>query len=656
MKTYFQKLGRSLMLPISILPVASILVGIANWIGAANESAFTIFLATAGNAILGALPILFAVGISVGMSKDKDGAAAMSGLVGYLVLTKLLTPASVSQLTGSALENVDPAFSQIENVFVGIICGVVAAELYNRFSKTQLPTALAFFSGKRLVPILTATASLVLAGILFVAWPVVYSGLVTFGKTLVDLGPIGAGIYGFSNRMLIPTGLHHALNSVFWFDVVGINDIGNFLASKGTKGITGMYQAGFFPIMMFALPAAALAIYKNAKPERKKMTGSLMLAAGFATFFTGVTEPLEFSFMFVAPALYVIHAVLTGLSFFVVAFFHWTSGFAFSAGLVDFVLSLVNPIANKPYMLILVGLVMAVVYYFVFDFMIKKFNLKTPGREEGEVEEIAASGSKDDKYSRLAQGVYNAIGGAENIRSVDNCTTRLRLELEDSSKADQAAIKALGMPGVNLINEHSFQVVVGTDVQFVSDELAHLYQVKAPMTTVVAPTKQVDKQATEAEAGEVSEKTTAIYATSSGQLKAITEVADEVFSQKMMGDGYAITPENGQVYAPVSGVIQSVFPTKHAVTILAENGAEVLVHIGINTVELAGKPFTVHVAEGDKITQGDLLVDVDLAQLVTAEKVSDVIVVFVNQDDIKTLTIESNRQVMENDLIGSVIL
>lgn len=650
MKTYFQKLGRSLMLPISILPVASILVGIANWIGAAHESAFTIFLATAGNSILGALPILFAVGISVGMSKDKDGAAAMSGLVGYLVLTKLLAPASVSQLTGSVIEKVDPAFNQIENVFVGIICGVVAAELYNRFSKTQLPTALAFFSGKRLVPILTATASLVLAGILFVAWPVLYAGLVAFGSALVDLGPIGAGIYGFANRMLIPTGLHHALNSVFWFDVVGINDIGNFLASKGTKGITGMYQAGFFPIMMFALPAAALAIYKNAKPERKKMTGSLMLAAGFATFFTGVTEPLEFSFMFVAPALYVIHAILTGLSFFIVAFFHWTSGFAFSAGLVDYMLSLVNPIANKPYMLLLVGVIMAVIYYFVFDFMIKKLNLKTPGREEGEVEEATESGSKEDKYSRLAQGVYTAIGGSDNIRAVDNCTTRLRLELEDSAKADQGAIKALGLPGVNVINKHSFQVVVGTDVQFVADELAHLYQRKAPMTAVSneeVVTEVKEKVATES-------KTAEVFATTNGQLKNISEVKDEVFSQKMMGDGFAIEPRTGEVFAPVTGVIQSVFPTKHAVTILADNGAEVLIHIGINTVELAGKPFDVKVSEGDHVAQGDLLVNVDLDQIAAAEKVSDVIVVFVNQDDIKELKVDGSRPVSANEVIGTV--
>lgn len=653
MKTYFQKLGRSLMLPISILPVASILVGIANWIGAANESAFTVFLSTAGNSILGALPILFAVGISVGMSKDKDGAAAMSGLVGYLVLTKLLSPDSVSQLTQTAVDAIDPAFSQIENVFVGIVCGVVAAELYNRFSQTQLPTALAFFSGKRLVPILTAGASLILAGILFVAWPILYAGLVAFGSALVGLGPVGAGIYGFANRMLIPTGLHHALNSVFWFDVVGINDIGNFLASKGTKGVTGMYQAGFFPIMMFALPAAALAIYKNAKPERKKMTGSLMLAAGFATFFTGVTEPLEFSFMFVAPALYVTHAVLTGLSFFVVALFKWTSGFAFSAGLVDFALSLVNPIANKPYMLLVAGLIMAVIYYFVFDFMIKRFNLKTPGREDGELADTAESGSKDDKYKRIAQGVYNAIGGATNIRSVDNCTTRLRLELEDSSKADQTAIKNLGLPGVNVINKHSFQVVVGTDVQFVSDELAKLFQEKAPLTSM--PTKEAEAISVVAKQ-EKPTQSAAIYATTAGQLKTISEVSDDVFSQKMMGDGFAIVPDKGQVFAPVSGTIQSVFPTKHAVTILSDNGAEVLIHIGINTVELSGKPFNVNVAEGDHVTQGDLLVTVDLDQLAAAQKVSDVIVVFVNQDEIKELTIETGRQVVENETIGSVII
>ncbi|MGL4980871.1 MAG: PTS transporter subunit EIIC, partial [Fusobacteriaceae bacterium] len=374
---------------------------------------------------------------------------------------------------GIPANEVPAAFGKIQNQFIGILCGVVAAELYNRFSKTELPRALAFFSGKRLVPIITSVVMMVVSFILMAVWPVVFSGLVNFGILISKLGPIGAGIYGFLNRILIPVGLHHALNSVFWFDVAGINDIGNFWAGTGTKGVTGMYQAGFFPIMMFGLLGAATAFIKTAKPENKDKILSIMVAAGFATFFTGVTEPIEFAFMFVAPGLYLIHAILTGISLFIASSMGWMAGFGFSAGLVDMVLSSRLPLANKPYMLIAQGIVFYFIYYFVFLFVITKFDLKTPGKEdeEDEVETVQIKG--EDKYIQIATIIVESMGGRENIENVDYCATRLRFEVGDSSIIDEKKIKSVSS-GVLKPSKTSVQVVVGPTVEFVANEIKKL--------------------------------------------------------------------------------------------------------------------------------------------------------------------------------------
>ncbi|MGG0666855.1 N-acetylglucosamine-specific PTS transporter subunit IIBC [Viridibacillus arvi] len=476
MMKYLQRLGRSLMLPVAVLPAAAILMGIGYWIdpdGWGSGNVFAAFLIKAGSSIIDNMSYLFAVGVALGMSKNKDGSAALSGLVAFLVVTTLLSTETVSMLLSTDVANVNPAFIKIENQFIGIISGIIASIMYNRFSHVQLPDFLAFFSGKRLVPIMTAASMLVVSAALFFIWPVVYSALVNFGEAISELGATGAGLYGFFNRLLIPTGLHHALNSVFWFDVAGIDDIRNFWKGTGTKGVTGMYQAGFFPIMMFGLPAAALAMYHTAKTKRKKQAASLMLAAGFAAFFTGVTEPLEFAFMFLAPALYVVHAALTGLSLFIAATFHWTAGFGFSAGFVDFFLSSRLPLANQPLMLIVQGLVFAVIYYFLFRFLIVKFNLKTPGREDDEFVEIDEAGdtTSGNKFSDMASKIYDALGGDKNVTSVDHCATRLRVEVKNMDVVDQKKIKATGVPGINVVGSQSIQVIVGTNVQFVADEI-----------------------------------------------------------------------------------------------------------------------------------------------------------------------------------------
>lgn len=630
MKTYFQRMGRSLMLPVATLPAAAILVGIGhllpeNWAAAQ-------FLQAGGNAILTNLALLFAVGLGLGMSQDKDGSAALAGVVAFIVPTYVLAPAQVSTLLGITTAKVDSAFAAISsNVFIGIIAGLVAATMYNRFHEVKLPMAISFFSGKRLVPIMAALTMLVISLILLFVWPPIYQALVAFGKFIVGLGAIGAGLYGFFNRLLIPTGLHQALNSVFWFNVAGINDIGNFWASKGTRGITGMYMAGFFPVMMFGLPAGAYAIYRNARPERKKETASLMLAAGFASFFTGVTEPLEFSFMFVAWPLYVIHAVFTGLSLAFAAAMRWTAGFTFSGGLVDFILSLKVPIANQPLMLLVQGVVMAVIYYFGFDFAIKKFNLMTPGREAVATDNAAtvgvAIGDDDDKYSLAAKKIYAAIGGTDNIKVVDNCTTRLRLQLNDTAKIDQNAIKAAGVAGLNVLDKTNLQIVVGTEVQFVADALAKINQAKVPLDQIESTAAPVAMPVT----GDVTVGATeTLYSVANGQYVAIEDVNDSTFAQKMLGDGFAIEPDSGEIVAPVDAKVMSVFPTKHAIGFKTTAGLEILLHMGIDTVQLNGEPFEVTVTADQKVKHGDVVAHVDLDAIKAAGKQTTMIVIITN--------------------------
>ncbi|CAM3913916.1 N-acetylglucosamine-specific PTS transporter subunit IIBC [Mesobacillus zeae] len=479
MMKYMQNLGRSLMLPVAVLPAAAVLMGIGYWIdpsGWGGGSPTAAFLVKAGSSIIDNMGVLFALGVALGMSKDKDGSAALSGLVAFLVVTTLLSTDSVAMLQEIKPEEVNPAFNKIETQFIGILSGIIAAIMYNRFSHVKLPDALAFFSGKRLVPIMTAVAMMLISVALFFIWPVVFSALVSFGESISKLGAVGAGLYGFFNRLLIPTGLHHALNSVFWFDVAGIDDIGKFWSGKGVKGVTGMYQAGFFPVMMFGLPAAALAMYHTAKDKKKKQVYALMLAAGFASFFTGVTEPLEFAFMFAAPLLYVVHAALTGISLAIAASFHWTAGFGFSAGFVDFFLSSRLPLANQPYMLIVQGLVFAVLYYFLFRFLITKLNLVTPGREEDTEEDTAEeeSAQEVDKFAVMAAKIFDGLGGDSNVTAVDYCATRLRVEVRDMNNVDKQKIKDTGVPGINVVGAQNIQVIIGPHVQFVADEVEKL--------------------------------------------------------------------------------------------------------------------------------------------------------------------------------------
>ena len=479
MMKYLQKLGKSLMLPVAVLPAAGILMGIGYWIdptGWGANSAIAAFLIKAGGAIIDNMAILFAIGVAVGMADDHEGTAGLAGLVSWLMIQTILSTGVVAMLKGIDAGEVNAAFGKINNQFIGILSGIIGSTCYNRFKNTKLPDALAFFSGKRSVAIVTALASLVACLVLFFVWPVVYSALVAFGEAILGLGAVGAGIYGFFNRLLIPVGLHHALNSVFWFDVAGVNDLGNFWAGTGTLGVTGQYMTGFFPVMMFGLPAAALAMYHTAKPGKKKVAYGLLLAAAVCSFFTGVTEPLEFAFMFLAPGLYLIHELLTGISLAICALLPVRAGFNFSAGFVDWFLSFKAPMAVNPLFIIPIGLIYGVIYYVVFRFAIVKFNFKTPGREDDDdIDENQVTLANND-YTQVASIILEGLGGKGNIKSVDNCITRLRLEINDYTLVNEKKIKSAGVAGVIRPGKTSVQVIVGTQVQFVADEFKKLCQ------------------------------------------------------------------------------------------------------------------------------------------------------------------------------------
>ncbi|MNB83751.1 PTS system glucose-specific EIICBA component [compost metagenome] len=535
--------------------------------------------------------------------------------------------------------------------------GIISAELYNRFSSVELPKALSFFSGRRLVPILTSFVMIVVAFILMYVWPVIFDGLVNFGEHIQKLGSVGAGVYAFFNRLLIPVGLHHALNSVFWFDVAGINDIPNFLggaqsieAGKAVVGITGRYQAGFFPIMMFGLPGAALAIYHCARPENKAKVLGIMMAGAFAAFFTGITEPLEFSFMFVAPVLYVIHAVLTGISVFIAASMHWIAGFGFSAGLVDMVLSSRNPLATHWYMLIPQGLVFFAIYYVVFRFTITKFNLMTPGRElavagsEADGQDVNVSAGNTEDVSGLARQYIAAVGGSDNLTGIDACITRLRLNVKDSALVNEAMAKRLGASGVIRLNKTSVQIIVG----FVAEKIANAMKTTGPVAAAEAAPVAAAAAPTAVKPQAVANATTiaALVSPVTGDVVALEQVPDEAFASKAVGDGVAVKPTDKTVVSPAAGTIVKIFNTNHAFCLETEKGAEIVVHMGIDTVALGGQGFKRLVEEGAEVVAGQPILEMDLDFLNANARSMISPVVCSNIDDFSGLVINAQGQVV----------
>lgn len=482
MMKHLQKLGRALMLPVAALPVSALLMGIGYWIdptGWGANNVIAAFFLKSGGALIDNMGILFAVGVAVGLSKDNDGAGGLAGLVSWLVFQTVLSVGAVAMFTGVDAESVNVAFTKTNTQFFGIFSGIIGGLTYNRFRDTKLPDFLSFFSGKRSVAIVTTVFTLIASLVLFFVWPVIYTALVSFGKAIIDLGAIGAGIYAFFNRLLIPTGLHHALNSVFWFDVADISDIARFwgkapLLTQMINGnsVTGIYMTGFFPVMMFGLPGAALAMYHTAKTNSRKVVAGLLGAAALASFFTGVTEPLEFSFMFLAPALYVVHALLTGVFVTVCALLPVRAGFNFSAGFVDWFLSFKAPGAVQPWLLPLIGIAAFIIYYVIFRFAITKFNILTPGREEESFIEEDSIG--DATYNETASKILEALGGKTNITSTDYCVTRLRLDVVNTGVIDEKALKAAKTAGLVKTGKNSVQVIIGPHVQFIAEEFKKL--------------------------------------------------------------------------------------------------------------------------------------------------------------------------------------
>ena len=484
---FLQKLGKALMLPVACLPICGILMGIGYALCPATMQGGDItgileqigfFLVKAGGALIDHMAILFAIGVGVGMADDNDGTAGVAALASWLMITNLLSTGTVSVI--KTLEEGTTnfiAFSKIENPFIGILAGIIGALCYNRFKSAKLPDWLSFFSGKRCVAIIAGLVSIIASAVLLFVWPVLFGALVALGNGIKGLGVVGAGIYAFFNRLLIPFGLHHALNNVFWFDTIGLGDLKHFWAGETSADVSwslGMYMSGFFPCMMFGIPGAALAMVKCAKPAKKKAAIGLVASAAICSFICGVTEPFEFAFMFLAPGLYVIYAALYGIFTMITVALGFRAGFSFSAGAMDLFFSSSLPAAARIWLIIPLGIAAFVVFYFVFLFAIKKWDLKTPGREDDDVEAEKKIELANDDFAAIAATILEGCGGKDNIASIDNCITRLRLEVKDITAVNDKVIKSAGVAGVMKPGKTSVQVIIGPKVQFVADAFSKL--------------------------------------------------------------------------------------------------------------------------------------------------------------------------------------
>ena len=489
MMKYLQKLGKALMLPVACLPICGILMGIGYLMCPATMQGGDIsgvipmigfFLVKAGGALIDNMALLFVIGVGVGMADDHDGTAGLAALASWLMITNLLSTGVVTTLMPAIADNQDKmiAFGKIANPFIGILAGIIGATCYNKFKSTKLPDWLSFFSGKRCVAIIAGVVTIIVSAILLFVWPLIFGLLIAAGNGIAGMGAVGAGIYAFLNRLLIPTGLHHALNNVFWFDTIGLGDLTNFWGGKTSADVTwdlGMYMSGFFPCMMFGIPGAALAMIKSAKSNKKKVAIGLLSSAALCAFICGVTEPFEFGFMFLAPGLYLVYALLYGIFTVITTLVGFRAGFSFSAGATDLFFSASLPAAKNTWMIIPLGIAAFIVFYVVFRFMIVKFDLKTPGREDDDVDETKVELANND-YTAIAATILEGLGGKDNVVSIDNCITRLRLEVKDNTAVDEKKIKSAGVAGVVRPGKTSVQVIIGTKVQFVADEFKKLCQ------------------------------------------------------------------------------------------------------------------------------------------------------------------------------------
>ncbi|MGY5385826.1 glucose-specific PTS transporter subunit IIBC [Bacillus spizizenii] len=617
-----QQLGRALMTPVAVLPAAGLLLRFGD-----KDLLNIPIIKDAGGVVFDNLPLIFAVGVAIGLAGG-EGVAGLAAVIGYLILTVTLD--NMGKLLG-----LQPPYEGAEHlidmgVFGGIIIGLLAAYLYKRFSSIELHPVLGFFSGKRFVPIITSISSLVIGVIFSFVWPLIQNGINAASSLIAD-STVGLFFYATIYRLLIPFGLHHIFYTPFYFmmgeytdpttgsTVTG--DLTRFFAGDPTAG---RFMMGDFPYMIFCLPAIALAIIHTARPEKKKMISGVMISAALTSMLTGITEPVEFSFLFVAPVLYLINSILAGVIFVVCDLFHVRHGYTFSGGGIDYVLN--YGLSTNGWVVIPVGIVFAFIYYYLFRFAILKWNLKTPGRETDEADQTEAKApvAKD----QLAFHVLQALGGQQNIANLDACITRLRVTVHQPSQVSKDKLKRLGAVGVLEVN-NNFQAIFGTKSDALKDDIKTIMAGGVPDTAATLET-ETDKQQKPA-SGE-----TFIYPLK-GETVSLTDVPDQVFSEKMMGEGFAIDPSEGKVVAPADGEIVSIFPTKHAIGFMSAGGTEILIHVGIDTVKLSGEGFEAHVTSGQAVKQGELLLtfDLDYIKQHAASAVTPVIFTNVSEEDMK---------------------
>ncbi|HBW1079109.1 TPA: PTS N-acetyl glucosamine transporter subunit IIABC [Klebsiella pneumoniae] len=634
---FFQRLGRALQLPIAVLPVAALLLRFGQ-----PDLLNVPFIAQAGGAIFDNLALIFAIGVASSWSKDNAGSAALAGAVGYFVMTK-------------AMVTINPEINM--GVLAGIITGLVAGAVYNRWAGIKLPDFLSFFGGKRFVPIATGFFCLILAAIFGYVWPPVQHAIHSGGEWIVSAGALGSGIFGFINRLLIPTGLHQVLNTIAWFQIgeftnaagaVFHGDINRFYAGDGTAG---MFMSGFFPIMMFGLPGAALAMYLAAPKARRPMVGGMLLSVAITAFLTGVTEPLEFLFMFLAPLLYLLHAVLTGISLFIATALGIHAGFSFSAGAIDYVLMYSLPAASKNvWMLLVMGVVFFFVYFLLFSAVIRMFNLKTPGREDKAADVVTeeANSNTEEGLTQVATSYIAAVGGTDNLKAIDACITRLRLTVGDSAKVNDAACKRLGASGVVKLNKQTIQVIVGAKAESIGDEMKKVVTRGPVAAAAAAPAGNVATAAPAAKPQAVANAKTveSLVSPITGDVVALEQVPDEAFASKAVGDGIAVKPTSNIVVAPAAGTVVKIFNTNHAFCLETNNGAEIVVHMGIDTVALEGKGFKRLVEEGTDVKAGEPILEMDLDFLNANARSMISPVVCSNSDDYSALVILASGKVV----------
>ena len=721
-----QRVGRSFMLPIAVLPVAGLLLGIGS--SFTNETtiatyglqgilgdgtvlhALLMIMSKAGKVIFDNLPIIFAVGVAIGMAKAEKEVAALSAMISFFVMHASIN--AVLLLAGKVLADGTIAPDVLEGtiasvcgiqtlqmgVFGGILVGLGVAALHNRFYKIELPNALSFFGGSRFVPIISTVTYVGIGILMYFIWPAVQNGIFALGGLVTGTGYFGTLIFGIIKRALIPFGLHHVFYMPFWQTAVGGTMMvdGNliqggqniFFAQLASSDVTHFsadatrYFSGEFIFMIFGLPGAALAMYRCAKPEKKKAAGGLLLSAALACMFTGITEPIEFSFLFVAPMLFAVQVILAGSAYMVAHILNIAVGLTFSGGLLDLVIfGVLQGNAKTSWLRIIpAGIVYFLLYYVLFSFLIKKFDLKTPGREDDDEETklytkadvnarrteakegescSQAENSKDSRSAAIAMG----MGGRNNITSVDCCATRLRCSIADSSLVDEKLLKSTGAVGV-IVKGQGIQIIYGPQVTVIKSELeAYLAEEQEEDTAEATDgaenmgtkvTAETEASVNLAESKNIAENIHKLYSPFQGVLKPITEAPDEAFASKAMGDGYLVMPENGTVVAPEDGEVMFVFPSKHAIGLKAADGTEYLLHIGVDTVKLNGEGFTVFVSDGQKIKKGEKLMEFDPAYI-REHAVSDAcIVIFTGLTEGESLSLEGEKQVKRLELIGQI--